>query len=427
MVLCGRLVALSALGVLLAAWSASAALGYAAALALMTVADLALAGGIAGVRLDRELTAPVRLRERAETVLVLANTARRTLRATVRDAWVPSAGATPRSQHVLVPAGERRRIRTALIPTRRGERHTGRVTIRSRGPLGLAARQRQLDVPGTLQVLPAFAARRFLPEKLSRLRQIDGAVLVRQRGPGTEFDSLRSYVLGDDVRAIDWRATARSRDVVVRTWRPERDRHIVLAIDTGRSSAARLGDEPRLDGALDASLLLGALAARAGDRVALVAADTAVRARLGLAAGRDVLPRLVAALAPLEPALVETDPQLLAAEVLRQVPKRSLVVLFSSLDTAADTGLLPAARSLAARHELVVASASDPALGALAAGRSDAADVYTAAAAAMAISSRATVIGRLSRLGAHVVDAPTDLFASQVADAYLDLKAAGKL
>jgi len=214
---------------------------------------------------------------------------------------------------------------------------------------------------------------------------------------------------------------------VVRTWRPERDRHIVLAIDTGRSSAARLGDEPRLDAALDASLLLGALAARAGDRVALIAADTRVRARVGLAAGRDVLPRLVAALAPLEPALVETDPQLLAAEVLRQVSKRSLVVLFSALDTAADTGLLPAARVLAARHEVVVASASDPALARLAAARSDATDVYTAAAAELTLARRASVVEQLGALRAHVVDAPTDLFASKVADAYLDLKAAGRL
>jgi uncharacterized protein (DUF58 family) len=427
MVLSGRLVAFASLGALLAAWSAAAVLVYAAGLAALVVADLALAGRIAGLRLHREPSAPVRLHERGETVLVVANTGRRALRGTVRDAWVPSAGATPRSQRVVVPTGERRRVGTVLVPTRRGERRTGRVTIRSRGPLGLAARQRQLTAPGTLQVLPAFASRRFLPEKLSRLRQIDGAVLVRQRGQGSEFDSLRSYVIGDDVRAIDWRATARSRDVVVRTWRPERDRHIVLAIDTGRSSAARLGDEPRLDAALDASLLLGALASRAGDRVALVAADTAVRARLGLSAGRDVLPRLVAALAPLEPALVETDPQLIAAEVLRQVPKRSLVVLFSSLDTAADTGLLPAARVLAGRHEVVVASASDPALARLAAGRGDATDVYTAAAVEIAMARRAAVVDQLGRLGAHVVDAPTDVFASKVADAYLDLKAAGKL
>ncbi|HEX3336919.1 MAG TPA: DUF58 domain-containing protein, partial [Jatrophihabitans sp.] len=312
MVLTGRLVALAALGLLLAAWSAAAMLAYAGVLALAAVADLALAARIADLRLRRDPSAPVRLTERGETVLTIANGGRRSLRALVRDAWVPSAGAQPRSQRVVVPPHERRRVVTGLQPTRRGERHSGRVTVRSHGPLGLAARQRQLTAPGTLQVLPAFASRRYLPEKLSRLRQIDGATLVRQRGQGTEFDSLRSYVIGDDVRAIDWRATARSRDLVVRTWRPERDRHLVLAIDTGRSSAARLGDEPRLDAALDACLLLGALAARAGDRVALIAADTRVRARLGLASGRDVLPRLVGALAPLEPALVETDPQLLA-------------------------------------------------------------------------------------------------------------------
>lgn len=427
MALSGRLVALAALGALLAAWSTSAVLRFAAVLVVLAAGDLALAGRIASVRLRREPSAPVRLREPGESVLVLDNTGRRRVRAVVRDAWVPSAGSSPRSQPLVLPAGERRRLITKLRPTRRGERHTGRVTIRSFGPIGLAARQRQLDVPGTLQVLPAFGSRRFLPEKLSRLRQIDGAVLVRQRGQGSEFDSLRTYVLGDDVRAIDWRATARSRDLVVRTWRPERDRHIVLAIDTGRSAAARLGDEPRLDAALDASLLLAAIAARAGDRVALVAADVAVRARLGLAGGREVLPRLVAALAPLEPALVETDPQLVAAEVLRQVSKRSLVVLFSSLDTAADTGLLPAARSLVARHEVVVASPADPTLASLAAARSDATDVYTAAAVELAMSRRAAVVEQLTKLGAHVVDAPADTFASKVADAYLDLKAAGRL
>jgi uncharacterized protein (DUF58 family) len=277
-------------------------------------------------------------------------------------------------------------------------------------------------------VLPAFTSRRFLPEKLARLRQIDGAVLVRQRGRGSEFDSLREYVVGDDVRAIDWRATARAGDVVVRTWRPERDRHIVLAIDTGRTSAARIGDEPRLDAALDACLLLASVAARAGDRIALVAADVRVRARLGLLSGGDVLPSLVGALSNLEPALVETDPQLLAAEVMRQAGKRSLVVLFTGLDAgAADTGLMPAARALAARHQLVVASVADPRVGELAAAREDVADVYTAAAAELSRTQRRELSERLRGLGCAVVDAPSDVFASHVTDAYLDLKAAGRL
>ena len=427
MAITGRLVALAALGVLIAAASAAAAFGYLVLLVALVALDLRLAARIADLRFAREASPSVRLGEVGSTAVQVTNTGRRALRGYVRDAWVPSAGVTPRIQVVSVPSGERRRVSSVLMPTRRGERHTAQVTIRAYGPIRVAARQRRVAVPGSVRVLPAFTSRRYLPEKLSRLRQIDGAVLVRQRGQGSEFDSLRTYVMGDDVRAIDWRATARSRDVVVRTWRPERDRHIVLAVDTGRTSAARLGDEPRLDAALDACLLLAAVAARAGDRVALVAADVAVRARLGPTAGSDVLPRLVNVLSPLEPALLETDPQLLAAEVLRQVSKRSLVVLFSSLDTAADTGLLPAARALATRHELIVASVADPTVAVLATLRADAADVYTAATAELAEQSRRTVIEQLGKLGAHVVDAPADLFASRVTDKYLDLKAAGKL
>ncbi len=407
-------------------------------LLLLVVVDLVVAAPIRALQLRREPSAAVRLGQPGRTELRIANPGRRRMRARIRDAWVPSAGATPRAQSLVIPPGERRLLQTELRPSRRGERPAAQVTVRSYGPLRVAARQRKLTVPGSLRVLPPFTSRKFLPEKLARLRQIDGAVVVRQRGPGSEFDSLREYVLGDDVRAIDWRASARSRDLVVRTWRPERDRHIVLAIDTGRTSAARIGqsatadhgaaDEPMLDAALDASLLLAAVAARAGDRIALVAADVQVRARLGLLTGHDILPKLVNALTPLEPALVETDPQLLSSEVIRQAGKRSLVVLFTSLNAgAAETGLLPAARALTARHQVVVAAVQDPRLGELAAARADVADVYTAAAAEAAIASREELRARLTQLGCEVVDAPADVFASKVTDAYLNLKAAGRL
>jgi uncharacterized protein (DUF58 family) len=428
MAISGRLVALAALGVLPAIAGGWLLWLYLLLLVLAVSADLLLAAPVTALELQREPSAPVRLGETAATELRLTNLGRRVARGLLRDAWVPSAGARPREHELRIGPGERRSVRTELVPTRRGERRTAQVSVRSFGPLGLAARQRRLAVAGQLRVLPAFTSRRFLPEKLSRLRQLDGSVLVRQRGQGSEFDSLREYVPGDDVRAIDWRASARAVDVMVRTWRPERDRHIVLAIDTGRTSAARIGDEPRLDAALDAGLLLAAVATRAGDRVALVAADVVVRARLGLSGGGDVLPKLVTAMTPLQPALVETDPQLLAAEVLRSVSGRSLIVLFSSLDAAsAESGLLPAARMLVSRHRLVVASVGDPRLAELAAGRDDSAAVYTAAAAELAAAERREVSSQLRRLGAVVVDAPAGTFASAVTDSYLDLKAAGLL
>lgn len=420
----GRSVALAALAVALAWASAPLAIGWAALLLVAAAADLALAGRIADLRLAREPSGPVRLGGTALAALLVANGGRRALHGELRDAWLPSAGHTPARQPVRVPAGGRVRVGGRLRPTRRGERPAVAVTVRSYGPLGLAARQRRIALPGTVRVLPPFTSRRLLPEKLARLRQLAGAVAVRSPGRGSEFDSLRGYVLGDDVRSIDWRATARSRDVVVRTWRPERDRHLVLALDTGRSSAVRLGDEPRLDAALDACLLLTAVAARAGDQVGLVAADVAVRARLGAVTGPDALARMVAALTPLQPALVETDPRLLAAQVLQQARKRALVVLFGSLDTAADTGLVPAVEALSRRHEVIVASAADPALDVLA---GDLDDPYTAAAAELALAARREVIARLRRLGARVVDAPAGVLASHVTDAYLHLKAAGRL
>ena len=205
------------------------------------------------------------------------------------------------------------------------------------------------------------------------------------RGQGTEFDSLREYVVGDDVRSIDWRATARAADVVVRTWRPERDRRILLVLDTGRTSAARVGDAPRLDAAMDAALLLAALASRAGDRVDLLAYDRRVRGRVEGEAAASLLPALVQAMAPLDPVLVETDYAGMVATVLARSARRSLVVLLTALDPApVEEGLLPVLAPLVRRHTVVLASVGDPRVGQLAAGRGDAESVYGAAAAARA-------------------------------------------
>ncbi|SDJ33739.1 Uncharacterized conserved protein, DUF58 family, contains vWF domain [Frankineae bacterium MT45] len=427
MAITGRLVAIFACCLLLTMLPLPILFGCLALLVVAVLADLAIAARIADLRFNREPSAAVRLGTEGQTVLRVVNSGRRTFRGVVSDGWTPSSGATPYATRVTVAPGDRYLLRTQLIPTRRGERRSVTVSIRSLGPFGLAARQRRVPVPGTLKVLPTFASRKFLPEKLSWLRQLDGAVLVRQRGQGSEFDSLREYVAGDDVRSIDWRASARHRDTVVRTWRPERDRHIVLALDTGRSAAARIGDAPRLDAALDAALLLGALAAHAGDRVAMIAADIRVQARLPLSGRRDTLARLVGALTPLEASLVETDPQLLAAEIRRTSSKRALVVLFTSLDETAADGLLSAVAALAQRHFVVVASVTDPRLVELAATRGSATDAYTAAAAELALQARSAVAERLTRLGAVVVQAPAETFASKVADSYLDLKAAGRL
>jgi uncharacterized protein (DUF58 family) len=279
-----------------------------------------------------------------------------------------------------------------------------------------------------VRVQPPFTSRKFLPERLAKLRQLDGLVAARVRSSGTEFDSLRDYVDGDDVRSIDWRATARRSEVVVRTWRPERDRRLLVVIDTSRTSAGRVGDVPRLDAALDAALLLTALAVRAGDRVDLLAMDRVVRAAVEGAGRDEVLPRMVEAMAGLEPALVESDGRRVVAEVLRRSRRRSLVVLFTTLDAAVlEEGLLPVLASVTRRHTVVLASVGDPRVEEMAGLRGETGAVYDAAAAEQARTERRRMSALLRRRGVDVVDAPPNTFAPAVADAYLSLKAAGRL
>lgn len=441
MVLTGRAGLLALLCVLPIALVPVPALVFGALWLVLLVAiaaDVARAAGPRQLELTRSGESNVRLGQSVDAVLTVRNTGPRRFRGRVRDAWPPSTHGEPRAHDVDVPAGGHVTVTTRLRPARRGDLAAAVVTARALGPLGLAGRQRSLAVAGRVRVLPPFLSRKHLPSRLARLRELEGSTPVLIRGQGTEFDSLREYVVGDDVRSIDWRATARRSDVVVRTWRPERDQRIVIVLDTGRTSAGRVGVDPtgsapgtgwpRLDWSMDAALLLAALAARAGDHVDFLAHDRVSRAGVFNASRTELLAHLVEAMAPLQPALVESDARALVSAVQRRARRRSMVVLLTDLNASAlDEGLLDLLPQLSARHHVLVAAVADPRIATLAAGRSDAAAVYDAAAAERARNDRRTVAASLRRAGVDVVDAAPEDLAPALADRYLELKATGRL
>ncbi|OBG60940.1 MULTISPECIES: DUF58 domain-containing protein [unclassified Mycobacterium] len=406
-------------------------------LAIAVAADVALAASTRKLRYIRSPDRSARLAQQVDVGLLIHNDGRRRFRGQVRDAWPPSAGAQPRIHPVHIPAGQHQHVQSRLRPVRRGEQRAKVVTARSIGPLGLAGRQSSQAVPGLLRVLPPFLSRKHLPARLAKLREIDGLLPTLIRGQGTEFDSLREYVVGDDVRSIDWRATARRADVVVRTWRPERDRRVVIVLDTGRTAAGRVGVDPtasdpagwpRLDWSMDAALLLAALASRAGDHVDFLAHDRVTRAGVFGASRTELLAQLVEAMAPLQPALLEPDWTAMVSAISRRARRRSLVVLLTDLNaTALDEGLLPVLPQLSAKHHLMVAAVADPRVDQMAAGRSDPAAVYDAAAAERSRNDRRAIATRLRRGGVEVVDAPPTELAPALADRYLAMKATGRL
>ncbi|MFT4200337.1 DUF58 domain-containing protein [Gordonia sp. (in: high G+C Gram-positive bacteria)] len=461
------LVALGAIPVLIWPSGATVWAWIAIAVALLLL-DVLVAGPTSAVTVTRAKTAPIRLGEHTTTRLSVVNSSGRRYRGRLRDAWQPSAGAGATApvhqqkardpgfvadlaawwervrldlsgdpappgplsnrRNLSLAPGEREFFDVGLQPTRRGDRLAIRITLRRNGPLGLGGRQRSLFLPGSVRALPAFDSRKHLPSRLASLRQLDGRSAVRTRGQGTEFDSLRDYVEGDDVRSIDWRATARRRATVVRTWQPERDRHVVLVLDTSRTSAGRIGDQPRLDAAMDAALLLAALASHAGDRIDFIAGDRVIHKKVRATRRVNLLNEMVTAMAPLEPALLEADWGLLGAEVARSVGQRALVVLLTPLEPAAIAeSLLPTLAVLAQRYQVVIASVSDPTLDDMLAERGDSTSAYRASAAARTLTQREETAAVLARLGVAVIDRGPEDLPPALADHYLSLKARGLL
>ncbi|SMY12386.1 DUF58 domain-containing protein [Brevibacterium jeotgali] len=397
-------------------------------LAIIGLLDWLAAPGIRALGFQRTPGPRIRLGEDTHAVLTVTNSGRRRRRLLVRDAWAPTAGAQDNRFRATVRSGSSHERTTVLRPTRRGMLRADRITIRSTSWIGLVARQRSVDVPATITVLPPFHSRRHLPSKLRRLRELEGRTAVMLKGAGTEFDSLREYVRGDDVRSIDWRATARAQEVMVRTYRPERDRRVIIVLDSSRLSARYVGTGTAFDAAIESGLLLAGLAAGAGDRVDVLVADARVRARVGPLGRMASLDHLMHRITPIAPELLEADWETIVSAVMGVTSHRALVVFVTALDPATIAeDLLPALPVLTRRHMVAIASVADPVLHDMTSARHTTEQVYTAAAAERELMESRSLIHGLAGLGVHSVhEAPDDL-PPALADLYIMLKSSGRL
>ncbi len=426
---CAALVGVGALLVLLVELPLGVLLPLAVVLVLV-ILDAALAPAPWRVGVERRLPPVIPLDDEGELSWRVANPTRRGLSVGLADELAPSLGATTRRARLRVAPHGVGTARARLRPRRRGTFRPTRVTVRVTGPLGLVTRQAERDLPGSLQVHPTFRSRRAAELRLRRARTLEqGQRSVRGRGGGTEFESLRDYVQGDEFRHVDWAATARLGHPIVRTHRAERNQTVVILLDTGRVMAGLVDGVPRLDHGMDATLALATVATRSGDRTGLVAFGAAVRGVVPPRHDVGQLRRLSTAMHALEPELAESAYRDAFVATLARFRKRALLVVVTELASeAVQETLLPALPLVLREHAVVVASVQDPALAAFAGqGGEGPAEAYRAAAAAGILAERRRAAARLRRLGARVVDAPADELAARLADAYLDLKGRGSL
>ena len=326
----------------------------------------------------------------------------------------------------IAPAEDDAGLVAQVVPARRGRHVLPAPAVRAKGPLGLGCYYGRFAGDREILVYPDMPAAWRLALSVRKSRYRDSG--DRRRGPlglGTEFESIRDYLPDDDIRQVNWRATARLGRPMSNQYRIEQDRDVICLIDVGRLMTAPLEGRTRLDAAVDAATAVALVADEVGDRCGAIAFDGRVQ--------RNITPRrkggraVVQAIFDLEPTGEDSDYEL----AFRQVSgmKRAFVLVFTDLlEEAAARPLIEAVPVLARRHAVAVASAADSDLARLTTRPPlTPSDVYRSAAAIDVLNARARVGSSLVAMGAEVLESPVDKLAASCVDAYLRAKGRARL
>lgn len=315
-----------------------------------------------------------------------------------------------------------------LRPTERGDARFAGIQLRLHAPWRLWWRTRTVGDPQTVRVYPNFAPLAKLAmlgaEQASRAV---GAHVRRRRGEGTDFHQMRDYRIGDSLRRIDWKATARMRRLISREYQDERNQHLLLLVDTGQRMLARDGALSHFDQALDAALVVAWLALRQGDAVGLLASGGPHR-WVPPQRGAGAIDVLLRASYDLQPDTVATDYQAAATELSQRQRRRALVMLVTNLRDEDFDDLLAAVRMLQQRHHVVVASLREEVLDqALDEATDDLRGAVRAASAARYLARRAQAHAALRAHHVAVLDVTCAELPGALVERYLAIKREGIL
>ncbi|HKY15103.1 MAG TPA: DUF58 domain-containing protein [Microthrixaceae bacterium] len=396
----------------------------------VAVVDSLMAPSSRWIRVERVHPPMVVLGATAPLSWAVTNDGSRRARVSLADALGPSLHASITRVALVVPPHGDVVATTDFRPSRRGRFDLSEVTLRLAGPLGLASRESRRTVRTILRVHPPFRSRDEAELRIRKARILEvGLRSARGLGGGTEFEQLREYSPDDEFRKVDWAASARMGKPIVRTYRPERNQTVIVMFDSGRLMAARVGDAPRLEHSMDATIMLSHVATRLGDRVGMVTFDAVPRAIVPPSRSHDQTARITEALYALEPALTEADYRGAFTAMTSRFRRRSLIVVLSDLiEQSVEESLLPALPMLLRRHVVLVGAVRDPEVVAWAGSTAtEPSDAYRRAAATNSLAERDRLVARLRGMGVTVVDAPPGRLATSLTDAYLHIKSTGRL
>jgi uncharacterized protein (DUF58 family) len=377
------------------------------------------------LRVKREWRNALSIQVASSVNIGVTNPNGRDLKLIVMDELAPSLWFRLRWLTLTVPARSTESVRQKFIPGERGDTQLGKVYLRYRSVLDMAERWAVADLHQVVRVYPNFEHAGKHSVYLARSRQIELQMrLMRLRGSGSDFESLREYREGDEIRNICWTATARRGKAVTKTFRVERSQAVWLVLDCGRLMRTRSEGYSKLDRAVDASLVLSQLALYSGDRVGLLAYGRALNQRILPGRGAAQMRNLVEQLAVIRAEAPEADHTRAASTLLSLQRQRGLIIWITDLaETAMTPEVIDAAGQLLSRHLVIFIVIAQPEISRQAAVQPDSPqEMYETVAAQELVFRRERLLGRLREHGALCLEVVPRQLSAAVLNQYLSVK-----
>jgi uncharacterized protein (DUF58 family) len=325
------------------------------------------------------------------------------------------------------------KVRYSLFPKERGDVEAGALYLRYRSALGLVSRWAKAPVGQRVRIYPELRTAEDQQLFLAKSRQIEQQLrLLRQRGLGREFESLREYRPGDDLRDVCWTASARRGELVTRQFQAERSQSVWIVLDTGRLLRARVSEETgkrasrytKLDFACSTAVALAQLALYSGDRVGLLGYGRRIQQQLLPARGPGHMRVFLDALAQLQPEGAEADHLRATAILGRLQPRRALILWITDLaETAMRPEVIDGAAQLLHRHVVLFVAMAQPEVAAIArVTPGTVEEMFRSAAAQEMASRRELLLARLRDQGAITLDTLPGQMTAAVLNQYLSIK-----
>lgn len=320
------------------------------------------------------------------------------------------------------------------FPTKRGEFDWGNLQIRQLGAWGLAWDNWKVPQSLKVKVYPDLIGLRSLSIRLT-LQSSGSMRQFRQLGIGTEFSELRNYRSGDDLRLVDWKATARrvgasgNTSPLVRVLEPEQEQTLLILLDRGRLMTAQVQGLQRFDWGLNATLSLALAGLNRGDKVGVGVFDRQIHTWIPPERGQHQLSHLIDRLTPIQPVLLESDYVGAVTHVVQKQTRRCLIVVITDIiDTTASAELLSALSRLTPRYLSFCVALRDPQVDIIARTfTEDVQGAYTRAVALDLMAQRQVAFAKLKGRGVLVLDAPANQISDELVERYLQLKARNQL